>query len=137
MNYLKYIEHDAENLQFYLWYKAYAARFADLPDSEKRLSPEWTAEQAQADNAAYRAQIASKTISPETAAVLKGLEQDSENGKSEEGNPFNDSTESATADRDTSSLDTRPLSATHTAKSGYSQRAESAFEEAGLKWQPC
>jgi hypothetical protein len=137
MNYLKYIERDAENLQFYLWYKDYTTRFANLPDSEKRLSPEWTAEQAQADTAAYRAQIASKKISPETAAVMKGFEQDSENEKSEEGNPFNDSRDATIADRDTASVDTRPLSAAHTTKSAYSQRAESAFDEAGLKWQPC
>lgn len=137
MNYLKYIEHDAENLQFFLWYKDYTVRFANLADSEKSLSPEWTAEQAQADTAAYRAQITSKKMTPETAAVMKAFDGDHENEKPEGVNPFNDSRESTIADPDNSSVDTRPLSAAQTSKTGYSQRVESAFEEAGLKWQPC
>ncbi|QSZ33286.1 hypothetical protein DSL72_002874 [Monilinia vaccinii-corymbosi] len=41
MDFLVYIEHDAENLQFYLWYKDYVRRFEALPDHEKKLSPEW------------------------------------------------------------------------------------------------
>ena len=41
MDYLVYIAHDAENLQFYLWLLDYTKRFEDLPASEKALSPEW------------------------------------------------------------------------------------------------
>lgn len=41
MDYLVYIEHNAENLQFYLWCKDYARRFDALPEEEKALSPEW------------------------------------------------------------------------------------------------
>ncbi|KAF7874126.1 hypothetical protein EAF04_002798 [Stromatinia cepivora] len=44
MDYLVYIEHDAENLQFYLWYKDYVRRFEALSDREKQLSPEWVLE---------------------------------------------------------------------------------------------
>ncbi|KAI1423435.1 hypothetical protein F5Y12DRAFT_716388 [Xylaria sp. FL1777] len=42
MNYLIYIEHSAENLQFFLWYRDYVKRFDAAPDSETALSPEWT-----------------------------------------------------------------------------------------------
>ena len=42
MKYLVYIEHCAENLQFYLWYKDYVKRFGQLPKSEQALSPERT-----------------------------------------------------------------------------------------------
>jgi len=146
MNYLKYIEHDPENLQFYLWYKDYVQRFTTLPDSEKCLSPEWTAEQAQADSAAYRARFDSKKMAPETAATMKGFETEKENDveaekaskSSEDGNPFNDSRESTLANRDSPSTETQTLSNTsQTTKSAYSQRAENAFDEAGLKWKPC
>ena len=41
LDYLVYIAHDAENLQFYLWYLDYSRRFKNLPESERRLSPEW------------------------------------------------------------------------------------------------
>ena len=44
MNFLKYIELSAENLQFYLWFRDYSKRYNELPDSEKALSPEWTSE---------------------------------------------------------------------------------------------
>ncbi|KAI0975842.1 hypothetical protein F4678DRAFT_457196 [Xylaria arbuscula] len=42
MNYLIYIEHAAENLQFFLWYRDYVRRFEAAPASETVLSAEWT-----------------------------------------------------------------------------------------------
>ncbi|KAI1747483.1 hypothetical protein F4782DRAFT_552058 [Xylaria castorea] len=42
MNYLIYIEHSAENLQFFLWYRDYVKRFCEAPASETALAPEWT-----------------------------------------------------------------------------------------------
>jgi len=41
MNYLKYVEHDAENLQFYLWFRDYVRRFDKLPAKQQALSPLW------------------------------------------------------------------------------------------------
>jgi hypothetical protein len=34
LDYVKYIEHSEENLQFYLWYKSYEARFELLSSRE-------------------------------------------------------------------------------------------------------
>ena len=39
MDYLVYIEHSAENLQFYLWYREYVRRWNALPASQRALSP--------------------------------------------------------------------------------------------------
>ncbi len=44
MDYLVYIELNAENLQFYLWYQDYVRRFNALSETEKALSPEWKPE---------------------------------------------------------------------------------------------
>ncbi|MCJ1441089.1 MAG: hypothetical protein MMC23_001575 [Stictis urceolatum] len=41
LDYLIYVAHDAENLQFYLWVQDYKRRFNALSESEKALSPEW------------------------------------------------------------------------------------------------
>jgi hypothetical protein len=41
LNYLIYVAHDAENLQFYLWCQDYKKRFDALPANERALSPEW------------------------------------------------------------------------------------------------
>jgi hypothetical protein len=42
MDYLLYIEHAAEHLQFFMWFRGYLQRFDSLPASEKALAPEWT-----------------------------------------------------------------------------------------------
>jgi len=137
MNYLKYIEHDAENLQFYLWFRDYKTRFANLPDSEKSLSPEWTNELAHADAAAFRTGSTFNQMTLETAEMMKPFDEEHGNKKYEDGNPFNDSRESTTTDQEVASTDTRAQSVIPSTKSGFSQKAETAFEEAGLKWQPC
>lgn len=52
MNYLKYIELAAENLQFYLWVRDYTKRFNNLPASDRALAPEWTVSQVDAEKMA-------------------------------------------------------------------------------------
>ncbi|KAH8677318.1 hypothetical protein BX600DRAFT_122469 [Xylariales sp. PMI_506] len=41
MDYLVYVEHGAECLQFFLWYCDYIERWSRLPQDEKDLSPAW------------------------------------------------------------------------------------------------
>ena len=41
MDYLLYVEHTAENLQFFLWYSDYIERWSKLLPRQKRLSPAW------------------------------------------------------------------------------------------------
>jgi hypothetical protein len=41
MDYLVYISHDAENLQFFLWYRDYSKRFNALNEVERMFSPKW------------------------------------------------------------------------------------------------
>lgn len=137
MNYLKYIERDAENLQFYLWFRDYKTRFANLPDSEKSLSPEWRNDLPHTDTAGYRSNIPSKRMTPETTEVMKAFDEEYGNKKLEEVNPFNGSRESTATNHDATSTDTRAQSTTISTESGFSQKAQQAFEEAGLKWQPC
>ena len=71
MNYLKYIEHAAENLQFYLWFYDYSARFNNLAEGERALSPEWTREQAEAEAASASQQTRTKHANAEVNAILK------------------------------------------------------------------
>ncbi|KAK2041466.1 hypothetical protein LZ31DRAFT_577651 [Colletotrichum somersetense] len=42
MNYLIYVEHSAENLQFFLWHRDYQTRFGEAKTSDLALAPEWT-----------------------------------------------------------------------------------------------
>ncbi|KAK6358182.1 hypothetical protein TWF730_007535 [Orbilia blumenaviensis] len=42
LNYLRYIEHSPEHLEFYLWHEDYIKRFDALSAEEKARSPAWT-----------------------------------------------------------------------------------------------
>lgn len=146
MNYLKYIEHAAENLQFFLWHKDYTKRFNELADGDRALSPEWTLEQSEAEALAAQAgpTTRSQKISPDTAAVFKGTDFDSSVkvnvSDAEKVNPFYTPprTPSGEVKRDDASIETGHLSEAHTStKAGIQEKAETAYKEAGLKWQPC
>lgn len=41
MDYMVFVSHDAENLQFWLWLRDYSERFFAAPRSEQVLSPPW------------------------------------------------------------------------------------------------
>jgi hypothetical protein len=135
MNFLKYIELSAENLQFFLWYRDYSKRFNALPESERVLSPEWTGEK----NAPSEAMNGPKYFNADTAAILQGTDFASQGkltGSEKSGsNPF------FTPPRTPNSVD-RPQSLesfesmTTGGKVDHTQRASGAFENAGLKWKP-
>ncbi|KAI1106012.1 hypothetical protein F4804DRAFT_349357 [Jackrogersella minutella] len=75
MNYLVYIEHAAENLQFFLWYRDYVKRFNEIDAFEAHLSPEWT--QAMEDETASKIKkdAADKMKrDPKAAAIFRGTD---------------------------------------------------------------
>ena len=69
MKYLLYIEHSAENLQFYLWYQDYVKRFEATPASDIKLAPEWTREMETAVAAKLQKQATETSRNREKAAV--------------------------------------------------------------------
>lgn len=148
MNYLKYIEYSAENLQFFLWHQAYTKKFEALPASERALSPEWTLTKAESEALASQHVARQMKISADTAAAIKGTGLDSTPtvNESEKGsNPF--FTPPRTPSGESKRQDTQSMfSATESTSIGWSsventaltkKRAEGAYDEAGLKWQPC
>jgi hypothetical protein len=42
LNYVKYVMHSGENLQFFLWYQEYLKRFKAAPENQTVLSPPWS-----------------------------------------------------------------------------------------------
>jgi hypothetical protein len=135
MNFLKYIELSAENLQFFLWYRDYVKRFNALPESEKVLSPEWTGEKT--------SDIKTSPVgfSADAAAILRGTDFANEGkvAESEKGskNPFFTPPRTPTSVEPGReySLDSYDESMT-TGKVDHTQRAAGAFDNAGLKWKP-
>lgn len=142
MNYLKYIERSAENLQFYLWFQDYSARFEKLPESEKALAPAWTKAQAEASSNML-ANKPSKKVSQHVAEVLKDTDFAENKPKPMNGNadPFQtpDKSPSFAEKRDSmSEYGSSTIGEKTTASSTmYQASAGQAFEDAGMKWKPC
>ncbi|RMZ71284.1 regulator of g signaling superfamily [Pyrenophora seminiperda CCB06] len=134
MNFLKYIELSAENLQFFLWYRDYVKRFDMLPETERVLSPGWTGEKNIGE-----ALKSPRLFNADAAAILKGtsLANDAKLTESEKSgsNPFFTPPRTPNSDdnrRDDCSMD----SFAETGKVDHTQRAAGAFDSAGLKWKP-
>ncbi|KAL5118242.1 hypothetical protein ACEQ8H_003914 [Pleosporales sp. CAS-2024a] len=138
MNFVKYIELSAENLQFYLWFRDYSKRFAELPAGERALSPEWTSTQSISETVPTP-----KAVSAAAAAILAGSDFASSHVKVDQvdsaaSNPF------YTPPRTPNSVDKHEgaisFDSYHdspaTAQVDHSKRADGAFESAGLKWKP-
>lgn len=147
MNYLKYIEHDAENLQFFLWARAYVKKFADLPESERKLSPEWTQEFQDMDAPINPQRL---MVGSDTAAALKGTGLEAAPKVTElvdeENNNSSSSSLPVVAHAPPSEVDsTNNISSewysisqsNGNASEHFRRKAEGAFDDAGLKWQPC
>lgn len=135
MNYLRYIELAAENLQFFLWLRDYTKRFNELPDSEKALSPEWTGADFETEN-----NTRTKYHTAKTATIFKGT--DFADGPKvvvvEKSNPFFTPPRTPTDEKaGLSPFDSDEMSMTSGGKVDHTQRATGAFEGAGLKWKPC
>lgn len=144
MNYLMYIEHSAENLQFFLWYKDYVKRFNNLPDNEKALAPIWTAPEPEAEPKPTTPGL-KQYVSPETAAAFKGTDFAGPIASVTEvkSNPFN--TPPLTPKAETQSLvseigwspNASTLNVSHKTAGSHQKQAAGAFEDANVKFQPC
>ena len=147
MNYLIYIEHAAENLQFFLWYRDYVKRFDALPANEKALAPVWTVEQAEAEaNANQTTTLGPNMISPEAAAVFKGTDFAPPKATVVEvrGNPFH--TPPMTPETERTERESMVQSDVWSGvgstfvtsgNQSFQKKAGEAFQGADLKWQPC
>ncbi len=148
MNYLKYIEHAAENLQFFLWHRDYTKRFYQLSDSERILSPEWTVSQADADALVAQSQPRQMKVGADTAAALKGtgLESAPQILENEKANPFHTPSRTRTPSDESPRFTSSEMDASDYRSEGWAssnntenmrKKAKGAYDEAGLKWQPC
>lgn len=82
MNYLIYIEHSAENLQFFLWYRDYVKRFEEAHTSDKPLAPEWTQAMAEETLARIKKDAAEKRkTDPLAVELFKGTDFEGNGGE--------------------------------------------------------
>lgn len=81
MNYLIYIEHSAENLQFFLWYRDYVKRFHAASTLDTALAPEWTQQMEDETVARFQKDAANrrKREHPVARTIFKGSDFEENN----------------------------------------------------------
>ena len=84
LDYLTYVTHDAENLQFYLWMVDYFQRFRNAPKSERELSPRWKNSSSRSAAKANQQGPVMRTLSL-TAKEIDLHSEDISNGSTWEG----------------------------------------------------
>lgn len=132
MNYLIYIEHSAENLQFFLWHRDYVQRFTEANTSDMSLAPEWTQTMEDETLAKIQKEGAEKLRKePEAAAIFKGTDFEKPADSSiENRDPFSTPPRTPGSNPDVPSVFSGSNAVT------YRSQASDAFTAAGAK-QPC
>jgi hypothetical protein len=123
MDYLVYVEHSAENLQFYIWYQDYVRRWNLLSASQRALSPEVQPDQTDYANLT-RVKSASTDLNSPTARPKMVGEGWNANGMS-----FFLEDQEVNDDADT-------IVASSRGSPAFPTDAD-ILAQAGLKWQPC
>lgn len=136
MNYLKYIELSAENLQFYLWLQDYTKRFEQLSEYKKALSPEWKGNVGDVPTTAPNLSSQRELVSTKVVEshFEHGNEYRNDSSVSDKDDPFRTSLMSDQVDGERSSGPTLVVSPAHM---NHMKNFGEAFDEVGVKLKPC
>lgn len=133
-----YISHDAENLQFYLWYHDYIKRFDALTEQEKALSREWQFDYARPSPGGWpfeAPEIELRKVAEKTAAKVEqtnvGYNFDDFSGP-----PKAMGIDETASDRSYSIAFSNSASESRTDASNQ-MVADAVNAQVGLKWQGC
>jgi hypothetical protein len=128
MDYLVYVAHDAENLQFYLWFKDYTKRFGELNRDEQALSPEWKTETANPfgddepiTHKKNRSEFDIEKMQKPSYASIR----------------MSELTTSGSDGSTVSDYQSFLSKSANNSRKTVGESAEDASRSAGLKWQPC
>jgi len=127
MDYLVYVEHNAESLQFFLWYYDYLQRWAGLLPRQKALSPVWDPEKVAEPRSRFITYSHKRARSQKMNKIISIMEMESEQ-KPE--NPFEDpEPRRSTSSVSSSGLSSQPKTPTSSMLS--------PSESVKADWQPC
>lgn len=139
MSYLIYVEHAAENLQFYLWFKDYEKRFNTTSTTDIKLAPEWTQTMQDETVLKIRKDQADKMRKePKAAEMFKGTDFEKKRGGQDNvpggSDPF--ATPPQSSRGDDGSIYTASNTVHSLNAASYQSQASEAFQAAGAR-QPC
>jgi hypothetical protein len=125
MDYLFYVEHNAESLQFFLWYCDYVQRWSSLLPRQKAPSPVWDPEKASEPASKFIRYSHKRERSDKMKKIISIMEMD------QQMHALDDRTESEARDSTSSSNYSRPRTSTSSSASIMSP------VDAKEDWQPC
>lgn len=134
MTYLIYVEHAAENLQFYLWYRDYEKRFNEADTADIKLAPEWTQAMHEEAVAKIRKENVDKVRKASKGTeIFKGTDFEKQSGENvvDNANPFHTPPQSSRGESPT--MYTASNAAPSTNASSYQTQASEAFQSAGVR----
>ncbi|KAK0704688.1 hypothetical protein B0H67DRAFT_356281 [Lasiosphaeris hirsuta] len=105
MDYLFYVEHNAESLQFFLWYYDYVQRWSGLLPRQKALSPVWEPENASEPRSRFITYSHKRARSQKMNKIISIMEMESERNPED---PFRDQESRASISSSASSIISRP-----------------------------
>ncbi|KAK5661040.1 hypothetical protein OQA88_12419 [Cercophora sp. LCS_1] len=94
MDYLVYVEHNAECLQFFLWYYDYIQRWSNLLPRQKALSPVWDPEKSHEPASRFITYSHRRARSQKMNKIITIMEMESSSSLPLPENPFEDPPES-------------------------------------------
>lgn len=132
MDYLIYVAHDAETLQFYLWLKDYRKRYASLKEPQQALSPEWQARPVEERRITFKKTTtgssgACPVVDKDSVLRMKDLSRAAKEVFDEP------PTSPAATATDYESFITKSVDSQKT----FQEHSNDANTAVGLKWQPC
>jgi len=128
-----YVEHNAENLQFFLWYRDYVRRFEALPEKERVLSPEWIPESKETPNLSKDPEKeARKKGKRETIATLMDTGYDTKGSTF-----FGEDLEIPTSPTGLSVIKDNGSTVAPSVTSSTTATKIDLASQTGMKWQPC
>ncbi len=126
MDYLYYVEHSAESLQFFLWYYDYIQRWSQLSPKEKALSAVWDPDQAKEPKSRYITYSHKREMSDKMNKILSIMDSDAKRA------------ESGSEGKQAAQSDTSPASKNFSRPRTPSvSTIESSTESTASDWQPC
>jgi hypothetical protein len=137
MDYLVYVEYNAENLQFFLWYRDYVRRFDALPEKEKIPSPEWIPEATDLPDLSHDPEMGEKKRTKrDTLATAMDRGYDSKTAAL-----LDDESEFQTTPtspgRHISVMKGNGSTIAFSVSESMTPSTAELTSQAGLKWQPC
>ena len=132
MDYLLYVEHNAESLQFFLWYCDYIQRWSRLLPRQKALSPVWHSDKAQEPQSRYITYSHKRARSEKMNKILSIMEAQTKDVVEEDSHPI-----VSTPSTSSTNYSKPRISTASSAASFYPPSSLSSPIDARDDWQPC